>query len=311
MDPIKFGEDLARKAELVRSLATYKFAWPNLLGQSLVFTGMGSSAFAAQAVVTRLQHCGIDATFSLSSNPTPPRASHKKTLIAISATGKSIETIAAFDNASNYREKIWLTNGDPRGDSTVSLNAGPELGGVASLTYLATHIALLRLCEALGCIADATSSIKDASVAIADIYQTKHLWLPRLEQHINSPAGSFFIAPADRLCNAHQSALMMRESPRLSAVACETGDWSHVDVYLTKTLDYRAVVFPGSKWEDQLFKWTQSRQSKVLTIGFEHPGASGDLRYPDDTNPLVRLLAETTYAEILAQHLCVSLNYPL
>ena len=305
MDPIKFGEDLARKAELTRALSTHKFDWPNLVDQSLVFMGMGSSAFAAQSIVSRLQASGIDSTVTLSSNPTPPLASKKKTLIAISASGKSVETIEAFENAVGYREKIWLTNADSRGDATVSLDAGPETGGVACLSYLATHIALLRLAESLGCIGDVTSSIRDAGSAIAGIHETKDSWLPTLEEHINSSAGSFFIAPSDRLCNAQQSALMLRESPRLPSVACETGDWSHVDVYLTKSLDYRAILFPGSKWEDQLFEWTRSRGSKVVTIGFEHPDAEVQLRYSNDSNPIVRLLSETSYAEILAQCLVI------
>ena len=306
MDPIKFGEDLARKADLAHKLSTQKFQWPNLSGQSLVFMGMGSSAFAAQSIVTRLQACGSDATFTLSSNPTPPQASTAKTLIAISATGNSVETNAAFDAASGYTEKIWLTNAAPRGSQTVAMNAGEETGGVASLSYLATHVALLRLLESLGCITGLEKSIDLAAMAIADIYSRKDAWLPEIINHIKSPAGSYYIAPADRLCSAQQSALMMRESPRLPSVPCETGDWSHIDVYLTKTLDYRAILFPGSIWEDQLFKWTQERGSKVLTIGFDHPHATSSLRYKNDSDPLVRLLAETTFAEILAQHLWVT-----
>ena len=306
MDPIKFGEDLARKADLAHKLSTQKFQWPNLSGQSLVFMGMGSSAFAAQSIVTRLQACGSDATFTLSSNPTPPQASTAKTLIAISATGNSVETNAAFDAASGYKEKIWLTNAAPRGSQTVAMNAGEETGGVASLSYLATHVALVRLLESLGCITGLEKSIDLAAMAIADIYSRKDAWLPEIINHIKSPAGSYYIAPADRLCSAQQSALMMRESPRLPSVPCETGDWSHIDVYLTKTLDYRAILFPGSIWEDQLFKWTQERGSKVLTIGFDHPHATLSLRYKNDSDPLVRLLAETTFAEILAQHLWVT-----
>ena len=306
MDPIKFGEDLARKADLAHKLSTQKFQWPNLSGQSLVFMGMGSSAFAAQSIVTRLQACGSNATFTLSSNPTPPQASTAKTLIAISATGNSVETNAAFDAASGYKEKIWLTNAAPRGSQTVAMNAGEETGGVASLSYLATHVALLRLLESLGCITGLEKSIDLAAMAIADIYSRKDAWLPEIINHIKSPAGSYYIAPADRLCSAQQSALMMRESPRLPSVPCETGDWSHIDVYLTKTLDYRAILFPGSIWEDQLFKWTQERGSKVLTIGFDHPHATLSLRYKNDSDSLVRLLAETTFAEILAQHLWVT-----
>jgi fructoselysine-6-P-deglycase FrlB-like protein len=306
MDPIKFGDDLARKADLTHSLATQKYQWPDLAGQSLVFMGMGSSAFAAQSIVTRLQACGTNATFTLSSNPTPPQASTAKTLIAISATGNSVETNAAFDAASGYKEKIWVTNAAARGSLTVAMNAGSETGGVASLSYLATHVALLRLSESLGCITGLEKSINLAADAIADIYSRKEVWLPELINHIKSPTGSYYIAPADRLCNAQQSALMMRESPRLPSVACETGDWSHIDVYLTKTLDYRAILFPGSIWEDQLFKWTQERGTNVLTIGFDHPHATLSLRYKNDSDPLVRLLAETTFAEILGQHLWVT-----
>ena len=306
MDPVKFGEDLARKADLAHELSTQKFQWPELSGQSLVFMGMGSSAFAAQSMVTKLQACGCNATFTLSSNPTPPQSSTEKTLIAISATGNSVETNAAFDAASGYKEKIWLTNAAARGSQSVAMNAGEESGGVASLSYLATHVALLRLFESLGCITGLEKSIDLAAVAIADIYSRKDAWLPEMMNHIKSPAGSYYIAPADRLCSAQQSALMMRESPRLPSVPCETGDWSHIDVYLTKTLDYRAILFPGSIWEDQLFKWTQERGSKVLTIGFDHPYATTSLRYKNDSDPLVRLLAETTFAEILAQHLWVT-----
>ena len=306
MDPIKFGHDLARKADLAHALSTQKFSWPDLSGQSLVFMGMGSSAFAAQSIVTRLQACGCDTSFTLSSNPTPPQASTDKTLIAISASGNSVETNDAFDNASGFKQKIWVTNAAERGSTTVAMHAGEESGGVASLTYMATHVALLRLYESLGCIKELNSSIDAAAIAIADIYSRKDSWLPELINHIKSPAGSYFIAPADRFCSAQQSALRMRESPRLPSVPCETGDWSHIDVYLTKTLDYRAILFPGSKWEDQLFKWTRERESKVLTIGFDHPDATKSFRYKNDSDPLVRLLAETTFAEILAQHLWVT-----
>ena len=43
---------------------------------------------------------------------------------------------------------------------------------------------------------------------------------------------------------------MLREGPRRAAIASETGEWSHVDVYLTKTLDYRMLLLPGSRYED-------------------------------------------------------------
>ena len=44
----------------------------------------------------------------------------------------------------------------------------------------------------------------------------------------------YTIAPYERLSSALQSALMFREAPRIAADGCETGDWLHVDLYLTK-----------------------------------------------------------------------------
>ena len=67
---------------------------------------------------------------------------------------------------------------------------------------------------------------------------------------------------------------MLREGPRLAAVGCETGDWSHVDVYLTKTTDYRLLVFAGSGWEPQLAEWTTARGSTVVGVGGKRPGRS-------------------------------------
>ena len=49
-------------------------------------------------------------------------------------------------------------------------------------------------------------------------------------------------------CRTFQHTLaMVRESPRRPADACETGDWSHLDVYPTKTRDYRTPLLPGSR----------------------------------------------------------------
>jgi hypothetical protein len=71
---------------------------------------------------------------------------------------------------------------------------------------------------------------------------------------------------------------MLREGPRLPAVGCETGDWSHVDVYLTKTTDYRLLVFAGSVWEPQLAEWTTARGSTVVGVGASVRGARYEVR---------------------------------
>jgi hypothetical protein len=78
-------------------------------------------------------------------------------------------------------------------------------------------------------------------------------------------------APARRLCSAQQGALMLREGPRRFAVGCESGDWAHVDVYLTKNTDYRLLVFAGSSWEDGITEWTLPRSTTVVSVGGDFP----------------------------------------
>lgn len=95
---------------------------------------------------------------------------------------------------------------------------------------------------------------------------------------------------------------MFREGPRRAADACESGDWSHVDVYLTKTLDYRALLFPGSAYDAQAMDWVGQRGSTVLSVGAEVEGAAAAIRYAHDDVPDVALLTETLVAELVAAH---------
>jgi hypothetical protein len=99
---------------------------------------------------------------------------------------------------------------------------------------------------------------------------------------------------------------MLREGPRLPAAGCETGDWSHVDVYLTKTTDYRMLLLGGSRWEPQLLDWTGQRGTTVVAVGAQVPGATETLRYVHDDVDDVRLLTETLVGELLAAHAWLS-----
>ena len=95
----------------------------------------------------------------------------------------------------------------------------------------------------------------------------------------------------------------LREGPRIQAYACETGDWSHVDVYLTTPTDYRMLLLAGSPWEDELLRWTTERGSTVVAVGADVPGVALSLRYEGDEDDDVRLLTETLVAELLAADL--------
>ena len=141
--------------------------------------------------------------------------------------------------------------------------------------------------------------VDSAAEATADLLAREAEWLPGLTEGAIGPQGTHFVAPARRLSSAQQAALMLRETPRLPAVGCETGDWSHVDVYLTKTTDYRLVLFAGSRWEPQLVSWVAERGSTLVSIGGQVPGSAQSVRYPGDDEDDVRLLTEVLVAELL------------
>jgi hypothetical protein len=96
---------------------------------------------------------------------------------------------------------------------------------------------------------------------------------------------------------------MLREGPRASADAAETGDWLHVDVYLSKRPGYAAFLFAGSRFDAAVLEWATKRSFPMVSIGGSVSGAAMGISYPgaDDLN--VSLLVETGVAEIVAAEL--------
>ncbi len=190
-----------------------------------------------------------------------------------------------------------------RCDAVVELAAEPEVGGVACRSYQHTLALLMALeCHLTGARHGRAERRRSRRrpTATAHLIDTESDWRPTLSDLLLGPTGTHLAAPAHRFCSAQQGALMLREGPRLPAVGCETGDWSHVDVYLTKTTDYRLLVFAGSAWEAQLAEWTTARGSTVVGVGGSVPGAQYELRYPGDSDDDVRLLTEVLVPELLA-----------
>jgi glucosamine 6-phosphate synthetase-like amidotransferase/phosphosugar isomerase protein len=186
--------------------------------------------------------------------------------------------------------------------AVVELAAEPEGGGVACRSYQHTLVLLMALeLHLIGQdVTGLVSSIQKVAEASAHLLDTEAVWRPQVADLLLGPAGTYLAAPAHRFCSAQQGALMLREGPRRAAVGCETGDWSHVDVYLTKTTDYRLLVFAGSPWEAQMEQWTTLRGSTVVSVGAAVPGAQFEVRYPGDDDDDVRLLTEVLVPELLA-----------
>jgi hypothetical protein len=149
--------------------------------------------------------------------------------------------------------------------------------------------------------ASAAALARAAAGANQQLLDTSATWLPAAADILGGPDGTWALAPVERLASAQQATLMMREVPRRPATASETGDWSHVDVYLAKTLDYRALVFAGSRWDEAALDWMAQRGSRFVSVGGELPGAELVIRYDGDDDPLVAVLTETLVGELVAQ----------
>ncbi len=272
-----------------------------LEARRVLFVGMGSSRYAALNAAAYLRSLGRDAHAEHASTGSPQPAEPGLLVVAISAGGGSPETIAAARRHRGTSTVIGITN-RPDGalaaevDTCLDLHAGEERSGVACRSYTNTLALLLLLC---GIDAARLRTAADASAVVID---TTGEWLGAAAELLGRPA-LHVLAPAERIGSAEQSALMLREVPRVRADACETGDWSHVDVYLSKLPGLGIVLLPGSAWEADVLEWATARECPVVTVGGPLPGGALDIPIPGGDDPVVRMLAEVRVCELLAAEL--------
>ncbi|WP_433826067.1 SIS domain-containing protein [Actinoplanes sp. CA-015351] len=310
MDAALFLRDLEEKPEALDRLAgslvdADPFAGLSAYPRRVLILGMGSSRYAARVGALRLRAAGIDAIAEYASAEASLPATPETLVVAISATGGSRETVDAVARYRGRSPIVALTNSvDPAPIAedallTVPMLAGPERGGVACRSFQHTLALLLAMnAQLTGVAFDGPGLLRRVAEATAHLLDKRHDWLPMALELLDGDL--YTIAPVERISSAEQSALMVREGPRRRADATETGDWAHVDVYLTKTLDYRALLFPGSRYDDQAMDWVRQRGSTVLSVGAPVEGAAGVIRYPHDDDADVRLLTETLVAELVA-----------
>jgi glucosamine--fructose-6-phosphate aminotransferase (isomerizing) len=313
MDPDAFLADLEAKPTHLRDLADRLDAGtvlPASLATSevrrVVCTGMGSSRFAALPITGSLRTAGIDAAAEYASLERGHPGGPGTVVVGISATGATEETVASLEQRAEGTTRVAVTN-DPTGplasvaDHVVDLGAGVETGGVACSTFQHTLVVLLALVDAVtGQDRRVADVCRRAADATEELLERRDRWLPAVVEVLEASPATYLLAPAERRSSAEQGALMLREGPRRMADACETGDWLHVDVYLSKPLDYRCVLFAGSRYDDGVFDWLEQRDGRCVAVGADRPRAAVSVRYRHDDEPLVALLTEVLVPELLA-----------
>jgi glutamine---fructose-6-phosphate transaminase (isomerizing) len=305
LDPNGFWNDLHGAGN---SLAALRERWPQWPDTSRVgrvlLVGMGSSYFAALGAASALRVRGINAVAELASASATWPPTNDLMVVAISASGSSVETLAFVERFCGQAITVAVTNSvdSPLAalcDHLVDLAAGVEVGGVACRSYMHTAAVLHGVVDAFAEAPRASQGWIDRSVdAIGELLDGS--WLDSMADVLNGGSGVWLLSPSERIGSALQGALMVREGPRRMADGCETGDWSHVDVYLTKTLDYRALVFAGSPYEAEASRWMRERGSTVVSVGGSFDGATTTLRYGGDSDPRVASIVETLVPSLIA-----------
>lgn len=303
MHPDRFLDDVLGAPASLRALAAAYPQGPGveLEGRRLVFLGMGSSRFAALTVSAGLRTRGFDAHAEMASTGAPQPPSSDTVAIAISATGGSAETLGAVRAHAGVSTTIGITNRPESAlglavDRCLDLHAGEEVSGIACRSYQST-LALLHMLS--GVPAARIMAAADASEALLE---GRGQWLDGVVSLLEGKA-VHVLAPAERFGSAEQGALMLREVPRVAADACETGDWSHVDVYLSKRPGLGVIMLRGSAWEPEVLEWAAERRFPVITVGGPLVGAVLDVQLGDGGDPVVRSLVENHVAELIAAEL--------
>jgi glutamine---fructose-6-phosphate transaminase (isomerizing) len=291
-------EALARVAERLAGAGLERL----LEAPRVLFIGMGSSRYAADTAAALLRSRGVDAHSELASTGAPQPASAETVAVVISASGGSQETLDALHRHRGISRVVAITNRPgselaEAADEAVDVLAGPERGGIACRSFACTQAVLALMCGASG------DQLERASAAAGELIEGRERWLGALADLVTGGAGLWVSGPAERFGSVQQSALMLREAPRIVADACETGDWLHVDVYLTKRPGYALLLLPGSRYDAELIGWRAERAFDVISVGRELEGVSMAVPFMGADDHLTAVLVETIVAELLAAEL--------
>jgi fructoselysine-6-P-deglycase FrlB-like protein len=274
----------------------------------VIFVGMGSSRFAAAAAAAHLRSQGVDAVVEYASTTIPVPPSPDSLAVGISASGTTPETVVALRAHRGTSMTVAVTNAPDselasEADVVLPLLAGAEAGGVACLTYQATIAALLLLAGRMTADGPDVGKLRPAVAAGARLREERASWLDAVVEHVDAARTVATIAPPERLSSALQSALILREGPRAAAGAAETGDWLHVDVYLSKRPGYAAFLFAGSRFDADVLEWSAKRGFPVVSVGAAVPGSTIEIAHAGAGSPFIPLLVETGAVELVTAEL--------
>lgn len=274
----------------------------------VVFSGLGSSRYAANAVEAALRSAGIATVVEYASTSAPVPPAEDLVLVAISASGGTREVVETARRHRGLSRVIVVTNREGsalagQADVVLPLLAGEERSGVATRTFRAT-LAVLGM---LGLHwRDGQSYARDvlepAIASLAHLIETRDAWLAEACDRLDGAPAIDVLADAADLGLAEQAALMLREAPRLPAAAHDTGDWLHTAVYLAAP-GHRALLFAGAQSDEEVVATIARRGGQTIVAGPPVAGAAQAIPVGSTGGSLEMSIIRSVIAELLSAEL--------
>lgn len=277
----------------------------------LVLTGIGSSYFAASHGAWALRAAGR-AAFALSSTDLldPGAGDAAAALVGISQSGRSAETVGAFERASVPRLAVANAPSGPLqrlADVVVPLESADD-HSFATQTYTATLFAMAALAGRLG---------GHDRFAVAELVATVEEVLERTASFADEGAALLdgarfvdFVGRGASFASAAQGALLLREVVRLPAAHMDTLQYLHGSVEVAGR-GLGCVVF-GSGREIRLARDLASYGTAVLLVTTEEvKGAENLLVFKvPEAEPVLLPILEILPVQLLTHRLAQAKGIP-
>ena len=271
--------------------------------------GMGSSRFAGLDAAARLRADGRDAHAETASASGASPGSRDTLVVAISASGRTAEVLAAAERHHGTAFVLGLTaRADSAlataSDAVVPLGAAfVETAGIATMTYRATITALFGL-SGEGEPDDVRRSLAATPGALREIVDGQASWLDDAARILDGGRAVHVLGDGYRSGAVEQAALMLREVPRIPALGFETGEWLHTGLYTLFPGD-PVLLLAGSPLDTAAISTIHERGGLVIAVGPERDGADVHVPLPQAAaeDAVVRAVVEPVVAELLAAEL--------
>ncbi len=271
--------------------------------------GMGSSRFAGLDAAARLRSDGRDAHAETASASGGSPGGRDMLVVAISSSGTTAEVLAA---AARHHGTAFVLGLTARAGSALAVAADAvvplgaafvETAGIATMTHRATITALFGL-SGEGEPDDIRHSLAATPAALRQIIDGQASWLGDAARVLDGGRVVHVLGDGYRAGACEQAALMLREAPRIPAVAFETGDWLHTGLHTLFPGD-PVLLFAGSPADTEVVSTIHARGGLVIAVGPERESADVHVPLPQAAaeDPVVRAVVEPVVAELLAAEL--------